>query len=62
MRPIAFFYRPQAPCSSCLKKSACSVCDRLVKGTRSIVTVAGIFELGVRQIDSQFVYPDLKQT
>lgn len=31
-------------------------------GRSAVVTVAGIFELGVRDIDSRFVYLDLKQT
>jgi len=32
------------------------------QNSTSIVTVAGIFELGVRELDSRFVYLDLKQT
>ncbi len=32
------------------------------QGRSAVVTVAGIFELGVRDIDSRFVYLDLKQT
>ena len=31
-------------------------------GRSAVVTIAGIFELGVRDIDSRFVYLDLKQT
>ncbi len=32
------------------------------QGRSAVVTIAGIFELGVRDIDSRFVYLDLKQT
>jgi lipoprotein-releasing system permease protein len=31
-------------------------------GRGAVVTIAGIFELGVRELDSRFVYLDMKQT